>query len=269
MKRTLLVLGLATAAISLTACGGGGHHSVDNVATPVVNNSANNTNTNNANAGNGASNTASNTTNTANTAKTGIQGNIIAIKNHKAGNNTAIGATKNIASIVINGQAIDFIPAGFSVGSIDLRANNMARVGSGNNGRNLIHSYYGYLKEGTNGTPHLFSQGNVTTAMPQSGKANYTGNAVNVSTSADGKSHAISTSTANFSVDFGAKTLTGQINSANKVELAGTIKNNGFSGTKNGITTNGYFYGNNAAELGGTYKNANGTISGAYGAKKQ
>lgn len=37
---------------------------------------------------------------------------------------------------------------------------------------------------------------------------------------------------------------------------------------QNGFSTNGYFYGNGAKELGGTYKNAAGTVSGAYGAKK-
>lgn len=260
MKHTSLITALAIATLALTACGGGSDKSTGNVATPVINNSGNN----------GGGNTGGNTGNNGvNAARTGIQGNIIAITNNKAGNNTATAATKDIEHIVVNGQTIDFIPAGFSTGTIDMRANNTVRVGSGNNGRNLSQSYYGYFKEGVNGTPHLFSQGNTTTRMPQSGKVNYVGNAVNVATSTDGKSHAITTPTANFSVDFGAKTLTGQINNTTRVELSGTVNGNRFSGTKNGVTTNGYFYGDNAAELGGTYKNANGTVSGAYGAKKQ
>lgn len=256
MKHTSLITALAIATLTLTACGGGSDKSTGNVATPVVNNGGNN----------GGGNTGGNTGNNGvNAAKTGLNGNMISFASGKAGNNTATGNTGGINKVIINGKTVDFIPQGFSTGTINMVSGNMTRIGSGNS---LTHSRYGYIVENA-GTPHLFSQGNTTTKMPQSGKATYAGNAVNVTVSADGKNLSTTTPTANFSVDFGAKTLTGQINNTTRVELSGTVNGNRFSGTKNGVTTNGYFYGDNAAELGGTYKNTNGTVSGAYGAKKQ
>lgn len=203
-------------------------------------------------------------TNTIGAKKTGIQGNAIAITQNKAGNTITTGDTSDINKIVVAGQTIDFVPSGFSGNSIRIESSNMARIGAKQN-----HTAYGYYFQGTNSLPHLFSQGEVSNQVPNAGKATYVGGAVNVATSTDGKYIHITTPTANFDVDFSAKTLIGHINTANKIQLQGTINGNKFSGTKNDITTNGYFYGNQASELGGIYKNGNGTISGAYGAKKQ
>lgn len=263
MINKTLITTVISISLLLSACGGGGSSSTSTLAqaTPIITGGGN-TNTGNTNTGN----TNNNGMATVSAAKTGLNGNIISFTRGKAGNNTATGNTGGINKVIINGRTVDFIPQGFNTNTINIQAGNMTRVGSGNS---LTHSRYGYLVEGA-GTPHLFSQGNVTAnaQMPSSGTATYIGNAVHITVSQDGKNISTTTPTANFNVDFGAKTLTGQINTAQRVELSGTIRSNTFSGTKNGVTTNGYFFGDRAAELGGTYKNADGTVSGAYGAKK-
>lgn len=204
-----------------------------------------------------APSTGSNNTNPTSPAIKGNQINFNA--NKVAGTNQAIANTSDVAVVTIDGKAVSFDLPGFNVGKVvNISASNMARVGSGNG--YLDSSRFGYIKEGVNGTPALFSQGTVTNNMPTTGKATYTGFAAHV---ANGQ---VTTPDAKFIVDYGNKTVAGTI--GNNVELTGAITGNQFSGTKNGFSTNGYFYGNGAKELGGTYKNAAGTVSGAYGAKK-
>lgn len=189
-----------------------------------------------------------------------IKGNQINFNANKvAGANQATANTSDVAVVTIDGKAVSFDLSGFNVGKVvNISASNMARFGSGNG--YLDSSRFGYIKEGVSGTPALFSQGTVTNNMPTTGKATYTGFAAHV---ANGQ---VTTPDAKFIVDYGNKTVAGTI--GNNVELTGAITGNQFSGTKNGFSTNGYFYGNGAKELGGTYKNAAGTVSGAYGAKK-
>ena len=189
-----------------------------------------------------------------------IKGNQINFNANKvAGANQATANTSDVAVVTIDGKAVSFDLSGFNIGKVvNISASNMARFGSGNG--YLDSSRFGYIKEGVSGTPALFSQGTVTNNMPTTGKATYTGFAAHV---ANGQ---VTTPDAKFIVDYGNKTVAGTI--GNNVELTGAITGNQFSGTKNGFSTNGYFYGNGAKELGGTYKNAAGTVSGAYGAKK-
>lgn len=189
-----------------------------------------------------------------------IKGNQINFNTNKvAGANQATANTSDVAVVTIDGKAVSFDLPGFNIGKVvNISASNMARFGSGNG--YLDSSRFGYIKEGVSGTPALFSQGTVTNNMPATGKATYTGFAAHV---ANGQ---VTTPDAKFIVDYGNKTVAGTI--GNNVELTGAITGNQFSGTKNGFSTNGYFYGNGAKELGGTYKNAAGTVSGAYGAKK-
>lgn len=133
----------------------------------------------------------------------------------------------------------------------------MDRVGGSSN---LAYTRYGYIREGVDGTPHLFAQGVTTTNMPTTGTATYTGSAAHL------QNGQIGLVDARFNVNYGTKNLTGTVGTT---ALSATITGNTFSGTHaNGISTTGRFYGNNAAELGGTYRNANGSVAGAYGAKK-
>lgn len=211
------------------------------------------------------STTTSPATPTVTTTNSSIQGNIRPLTSQGVARaNTTTTATTAVNKLVIDGKTIDFIPQGFSANSINITANNQARIGGSSN---LAYTRYGYVKEGANGTPYLFSQGQVTATMPTTGTAVYTGNATHVVS--DTTTPRITQHNARFNVDYGKKTVTGTIFSTNQVGLNATISGNKFSGTSTqGYRTDGYFYGNDAAELGGTYSNASGTISGAYGAKK-
>lgn len=195
---------------------------------------------------------------------TAIQGNLIKLNGSNTGGSlhSSTLSTNDINNIVIDGKSIAIIPSNFSGnGSLNISSNNMARV---TNTRNLSYTRYGYMREGVGASPYLVAQGQITTNMPNTGTAKYTGHAVHVQA---GRTHQ---ATAEFNVDYAKKTVTGKISPTNNatVELAGTINGNRFSGSKDGMTTTGAFYGPNAKELGGVYSNRAGTISGAYGASK-
>lgn len=261
-KTRLQFISLAGGIALLTACGGGGSSgstTITNSPTPIPN----------------ANNNTNNTNNTAvlpDANKTGIHGNIMTVGvGNIASTNTATAKTNEINKVIINGQTLDFTPnfTGLNLSTntltiLDSKINSqvISRVGGGD--RQLSYARYGYIKDGINGTPHLFAQGEVTTNMPTTGTATYTGNAAHVT------STNVSLLGARFKVNYGNKTISGVIDSKGSpvVNLSGTINGNTFSGTNQDISTQGYFYGNNAAELGGTYRNTNGSISGAYGAKK-
>ncbi len=126
-------------------------------------------------------------------------------------------------------------------------------------------------------TAYVFATGDITptsgtNAVPTTGTATYSG----LSTYAVADNLYFQKGTSTFNVDFGAKTITGTIDpSVYNIGLAGTINGSSFSGTKNGITMQGNFYGPSAAELGGTFNGDTTTaigltsFIGAFGAKKQ
>lgn len=240
MKKFALPLACVTV-FGLSACGGSSGGGVATTPTPIPT-----------------------TPTTPQTPSANIKGSIMTVNNGRAGtvsaiSNTAttVSATTKINQVVINGQAVDFIPSGFTVGTLNMRAGNMDRVGGSSN---LAYTRYGYIREGVGGTPHLFAQGVETTTMPTTGTATYTGKATHL------QNGQVGLVDARFNVNYGTKNLTGTVGTT---ALSATITGNAFSGTHaNGISTTGRFYGNNAAELGGTYRNANGSIAGAYGAKK-
>lgn len=204
--------------------------------------------------------------------ETGIAGNIITLNyadNSVATANAKTAASTNINTVVIDGKPIVFMPSGINTQQLSLSAGNMTRVGGSSA---LSYTRFGYTKEGRSGktstsTPYLFAQGDLTTNMPTTGTATYNGLATHVE---KGGHPSIRQST--FKVDYAQKTVTGTITSnlagTTAVQLAGNIDGNRFSGKKGDFSTNGAFYGPNAAELGGTYSNSTGTVSGAYGAKK-
>ncbi|MBR2252019.1 MAG: transferrin-binding protein-like solute binding protein [Neisseriaceae bacterium] len=88
----------------------------------------------------------------------------------------------------------------------------------------------------------------------------------------------------NFTVNFAEKTVNGKIDqmfdytngksnrstpNIKDIELSATIKGNKFSGTKNGVSTEGIFVGSQATEMTGLFKDNNHKIQGAFGARKQ
>lgn len=99
--------------------------------------------------------------------------------------------------------------------------------------------------------------------MPTTGTAKYTGQAFHICMDCN------DISKASFDVDFGKKTVAGVIeHEKGKVNLGATISGSSFSGVANGVQTNGAFYGVDASELSGIYKETGGKFAGAFGATK-
>lgn len=181
--------------------------------------------------------------------------------NHQA---QPLTGSQGINTVTIDGKTLDFIPQGFIVGNnINLNAGNMTRIGSGNA---LSYMRYGYVADtAKNVSPTLFAQGIATASdkVPTTGKAVYNGTAVD--------NNKVSYN-ARFDVNYTAKILGGTLSpqtnpSAKMINLTAVINGNTFTG-KSDYTTTGQFYGPNAEELGGVFKNHDDSLSGAFGAKK-
>ena len=129
---------------------------------------------------------------------------------------------------------------------------------------------------------HLFYQGITPTNMPSSGQARYEGNSYLFSYGPKygDRIYHDTQGAAHFDVDFGAKTIAGQLD--NKVDVDGRIKNGfSFNGQVHGNTFSakeeqdkiyyhGGFFGPNAEELGGVMKHDKGlTLEGHFGAHKE
>lgn len=276
MKKSAL-LGLSLATALLTACGGGGGSSNP---TPMVNNgntNTSNTNTGNTNSGNQNpkpttptiidTTTANNGTQTNNKTDTTIAGTKLNLSqaNNRVSSSQVTTATPNINVVVVNGQQIKFIPEnGVNIVSntINISDANSTRIGGGS--RNLQYTRYGYVKQGQDS--FLFAQGQKTATMPTTGQAIYTGKAAHI------HNGEVKLKDAEFDVNYANKQISGQIRDEGTrntiAALSAKIDGNTFSGTVGTFSTNGHFYGPNAAEMGGVYKNAIGNISGAFGAKK-
>lgn len=256
MQKTAILPLLALAMIGLTACGKSGSGTHAPIALP---------------------NTKPDLTNTPIKPNTSdIQGIKMSITKGKAGPDTIITDSPSINQLTINGTIIDFIPDNFNTNleKIQKFTDKTARV-SGN--PFLKHTRYGYAHEGINGEAYLFAQGNATTNVPNSGTATYVGRAVEINKDNvarfDQRQQDISIGIileAAFDVDFDKKILTGTVGPSKNGRglLQATISGNKFTGEHNGLSTTGQFYGDDAAELGGTYRNADGRTVGAYGAKK-
>ncbi|MDO4222876.1 MAG: transferrin-binding protein-like solute binding protein [Acinetobacter sp.] len=251
MKKSfsLSLLSVFTVAL-LTACGGGGGGS-SNVATPIVTSPTTNTGTG---------------TNTSTTDST-IAGTKITLNasNRVKVNETSSSATTDINTVVVDGTSIQLYPTGISSNTLSMIDSQSTRKGGSSN---LTYTRYGYIKNGTS-DPILFAQGELTKDMPTTGSAIYTGKAIHVSNGTETFKDVV------FDVNFANKQISGQIrpegSSVADVALSATINGNEFAGKTsgtNGFTTTGKFYGTNAAEIGGVYRNATGNISGAFGAKK-
>lgn len=271
-KLTFVGLTILSTAI-LTACGGGGGSSP---ATPMVNSGgSSNSSANVGNVSNG-SNTSSPSNNTNTKVDTSIAGNQINLNNankHTIGTVTKTTATSDKNIVVVNGQSITFTPAGISSGKTyniqnsTINGVTLTRVGGGD--RQLQYTRYGYVKEGSS-SPFLFAQGHLTSDMPKTGKAIYTGNSAHV------QNGAVSVKDVVFDVNYATGVISGEIRPEGKLTtdlaLSAKISGNSFSGSVgtglNKVTTTGQFYGPKAAEMGGVYKNEHGNISGAFGAKK-
>lgn len=278
-KQIIHALSLSTLGLALTACGdgGGGFGTTPAPQTTTPTATATNTNgefqavaTTGAGAGTNTTTSPTNTnintgTNTPSPAGTGIgsidttkpqtptdinvgvQGVKIAVERTGISAMSPIVGTPEIDKVVIDGKVIT-LGRNLTTGT---RFNNVR---------------YGYLNQ-NGSTPTLVAQGVLSSNVPNRGQATYRGSAVHITSNSTNPS--VQTVPATFNVDFANKTLTGRVQASNGINLNATISGNRFSGvTADGFSTLGYFYGDNASELGGTYKNGDNTIGGAYGAKK-
>ena len=133
-------------------------------------------------------------------------------------------------------------------------------------GSRYANSKFGYLNDGSK--DYIFSQGVPTATMPTTGVVKYSGAA------AVGQAAVADSALANFSADFGAKTLTGSIsqNASSAVDfkpvnISAGIEGNTFSSKADAaVKTTGGFYGDNAHELGGIFQDSAQAISGSFGA---
>ena len=108
--------------------------------------------------------------------------------------------------------------------------------------------------------------GNKTLTLPTEGSVSYGGDATYRRLGLD---NAIEYGSSAFTADFTAKKVDGTLkfSKAGDIGISATISGSEFSGAKNGYTTEGAFYGDDAKYLGGIYSND--SAQGTYGAEKK
>lgn len=129
------------------------------------------------------------------------------------------------------------------------------------------HSRFGSVGKGNTQT-HLFYQGARTddTAIPKSGKATYNGHALIMKNGT-----ANTNAQSRFTADFGTRKLNGTIHQNNQTlyTLSADINGGAFASKAGAsVETQGAFFGQNAEELGGTFKDSKTDTKGVFGAKK-
>lgn len=188
-----------------------------------------------------------------------IKGHQLLLNHHgKIVSNHNTSSAPAIALVEIDGKTISFDLVNANIdATINKQSDSETRIGAG---KAFQHLRFGYIKNGQNGTPALFSQGIISQDMPTQGMARYEGFATHINQGEP------TIKNASFTVNYSDKHIIGTVGD---IDIGGTITGNQFGGKRsNGFSTQGYFYGNQAIELGGTYQNDTGDISGAFGAKR-
>lgn len=287
MRASVLTL-TTLLALTLTACGGGGGSSDNPNQSPVVVNPPTN----------GGGGSGGNTTPTPTTDGFVVSGKAIKFENGKQ-TGTVDSTTRNTGlvhkdwSVVIDGKEIIAPQYEFYVNYggyfIDKPSGYTAHHGAPGYAR------FGVLHDPKNNMDYVFYTGKehitpVNEIPTTKDPVEYVGYAVAYRPS-DKKTFATFSNTdpypVNFKVDFANKKLTGEIaemedftngeqykpnvkkERIKDIKLSATIKGNTFSGSKNGVSTEGIFVGPKAAEMTGLFKDDNNKIQGAFGAKKQ
>ena len=129
------------------------------------------------------------------------------------------------------------------------------------------NSTFGYINDYKKN--YIFSQGKRTTNMPITGVVRYKGDA------AVGNITNIDIANADFTADFGQKNLHGQITQKDKssvyfspINISANINGNTFDTGEKSVTSYGYFYGTDAAEVGGIFHDSEQSIYGSFGARR-
>ena len=253
MKKSILAVFVSAAALTLSACGGGGDDDtqpVDPKVTPSVPNQANSSG--NVNQPNQPANTGKQTTSAAGAAFFADRNDLTTAR--------PIGVSGDRDSVIsINGHNItvarpEFEDQNFGTTSDDGKTRTIT------NGRNIM-SYvrFGFHTEfggaGNDKQHYVFALGDPTPTdkMPTSGDTYYIG----LSTFAMGTNPTFRTGLSSFHVDFDEKTIDGEVygdSRVNPIELGGKINGNAFSGSKDGVEMQGHFYGPQAEQVGGIFK---------------
>lgn len=184
----------------------------------------------------------------------------------------------------LEGRQLEIIPTNISGSMIETTegSTGIRRTVGGN----LSYARYGVISLNNEKKDYVFFQGIQSSTIPTTGTATYKGYAV-AYRPAD---RLVSKGTSSFEVNFANKTLTGEINTEKFGNFkftdgeihhkANNFKNGDFSfknlNATNAIFGDGGFYGENAAEMAGSFvvRTQNSAISkndiyGTFGAKKQ
>ena len=173
-----------------------------------------------------------------------------------------------LTKLVVNGRTLDL--ANIRQGQITTFVSAQNDYFGGEIGA-TAYSRFGMVYDDKNDAEqdYVFYQGIKTAKdnMPTTGQMKYSGLALYDCGGCRNKR-----STSEFNVDFGAKTIKGEITGSpdikgGKVILEAKINGSDFAGTTDkGVQTNGAFFGDNAQEMSGVYKGAD--FIGAFGATK-
>lgn len=184
-----------------------------------------------------------------------------------------------VNKLIVEGKAIDIIPGNLSSGKyilIDTK-NDIRLVG----GRQNIR--WGYVGSSQTTEHYVVAQGTYATSKSDmdkmAGVIQYSGYAAHLYNTVPGH-HGVDKvvpGKVDINVDFGTKKLAGKIVATDNyqfgadsvVNLSADVKGNKFEGSLNGTSTEGAFYGKDAAELTGYYVNPDKKYLGVYGASKQ
>ncbi|TNH09639.1 Slam-dependent surface lipoprotein [Testudinibacter sp. TR-2022] len=245
LSLTALCLGLITACGGSSGSGGGGDNS-GNTATPVNDNTTSPT-------------TNVDTPSTPNTETNNTTGQVAKIfVDGEASKINIIDLTSpNLNTITIDGQTIQVMSGIYAGGWSNIREGNVTTtVCCGKYDSAKI----GFYDLGEDAPAYLFYNGTVTAKndIPQSGVATYTGDSLIFPGVTDENLPDQIKGTSTFNADFGNKTLSGSLDSAqatvtvnakiNENTLSGTATSSVDPGTAN---VDGKFYGNNAKQLAG------------------
>ncbi|WP_221621835.1 transferrin-binding protein-like solute binding protein [Bibersteinia trehalosi] len=160
-----------------------------------------------------------------------------------------------IQSLDVEGKSIPLSQPGIQSNNINIQdANRQLVVRKGEN------TLISFVKQTDLTNQYLLTSGtNITKTMPTEGAVSYKGHSLNIYAKDNtGGIDSLVEGSAEFVADFNQKTLTGTVSAATDndfipVAIKASITNNTFTGSSNGVSVQGGFFGKNAEELIGDY----------------